>query len=289
MILFFSALSWALERVQPFDIEGTKVDPGQVHTPKNTWVILDETTSAGDEPTDLAVTERTYQDVVTAIAAAASGDGEISIFDIPRSWNAIRFRAVGITDGNADTFQIYLGTLGAKNAAGPSVDCELAYLGQLAFTIGTQESIYAQVAFTSGGTQAIEVGDTITGNVSGNTAIVTAVGALTSGAWADGDAAGTLQVRSPSGPFQAASLSLTKAGETSVISANVATIGGDLVDFELADTLVVTESDWAMSVTTKSPTGNRVAETTVDLMGADIMVIVPTAAAGDCKLLGKGY
>ena len=73
---------WAAKIVIPYDRDGVRVDPGQLHTIKNQWVILDSTTSTGSEPSDLAVTERTYQLVKAAIAAAASGDDEISIFDI---------------------------------------------------------------------------------------------------------------------------------------------------------------------------------------------------------------
>ena len=275
------------EPTVPIDLAGSRVDPAQLHTGRPVWVILDETTSDGAEPVDLIVTTRTYQSLKTLIAAAASGDDEISIFDVPRNWNGARFRAIGITDGATITYQVYAGTLGDGflNANYSSIsatpfDCELAYLGQFAFTVGTQASIYSQVAFTSGGTTAIVAGDVITGATSGSTAIVTGVGTIT-GTWAAGTAAGTLQLITRNGAFQSENLNTANQDDQ-------ATIGADLVAFEMADTLTVTASDWTKSFITTTPTGNRVAETRIDLIGTDILVFVPTVVTADCKLLGKG-
>jgi len=161
------------------------------------WNTIDATTSAGTEPTDLAVTERTYVTVVAAIAADASGDGEISYARIPPTWNALRFRAIGITENGTATYQIYLGTLAA------GTDCELAKAGQLAFVIGTQASI------TSG--------------------------------------------------------------------------------YELADAVTVTAADWAKSWGSASPGSDQCAEAAIDIMGADLVMVVPTTASADCKLIVKGY
>ena len=187
------------------NLEGTKVDPGAVHTARATWTVVDTTSSTGTEPTDLAVTERTYQTVKTAIATAASGDDEISILDIPRGWNGIRFRAQGITDDGTYTVQLYAGTLGDGNrdTDSTSSDCELAYIGQMAWVIGTQASVTST--------------------------------------------------------------------------------------YEMADAVTVTVSDWTASITTKTPSGNRVGEVRVDLLGADVIVVVPTVASADSKLLAKGY
>ncbi len=205
VVLLLAITVYASTIIVPSDTEGTRVDPGQVHTKRNTWVTVDTTSSTGTEPTDLAVTERTYQTVKTAITAAVSGDDEISVYDIPRSWNAIRLRAIGITNDGTATYQIYLGTLGDGNRDidSTTADCELAYAGQLAFVIGTQVSTT-------------------------NT-------------------------------------------------------------YELADTVTVTSSDWPFSWTTKSPTGNRVAETVIDLMGTDVLIAVPTTVSADCKLIAKGF
>ena len=194
-----------LSQVIPIDKDGTRADPGQLHTPRNTWVVIDTTSSTGDEPLDLTVTGRTYTTVKAAIVAALNGDDEISILDIPRDWNAVRLRAIGITDDGTATYQIYLGTLGDGNrdVDSTSANCELAYLGQFAFVIGTQ------------------------------------------------------------------------ASTTST--------------YEMADTLTITPSDWSEIPAAKSPTGNRVAEGIVDLLGADLLIAVPTTATADCKLLGKGY
>lgn len=191
--------------VVPIDREGTRVDPGQLYTLHNRWQVADTTSSTGTEPTDLAVTERTYQTVKTAIGTGASGDDEISVFDIPRNWNTIRLRAIGITDDGTYTTQIYLGTLGDgnKDSDSTTVDCELAYAGQLAWVVGTQASITST--------------------------------------------------------------------------------------YEMADAVTVTASDWVRSFATKSPSGNRLAEASVDVMGADVLVIVPTVASADSKLLIRGF
>lgn len=103
-------------------------------TTQDVWVAVDATTSSGTEPTDLAVDERTYTTITAAIAAAASGDDEISIYQIPYKWNSGRFRCIGITDNQSVTHQIYLGTKGNND------NCELSKAGQLAWTVGTQVS-----------------------------------------------------------------------------------------------------------------------------------------------------
>jgi hypothetical protein len=74
------------------------------------------------------------------------------------------------------------------------------------------------VAYTSGGTYEIAAGDTIEGAASGATALVQAV-SVTSGAWEDGDAAGTLTLRRVYGTFEAENLDVGA-------NTNVATIAG---------------------------------------------------------------
>lgn len=76
-----------------------------------------------------------------------------------------------------------------------------------------------EVAFTSGGTYEIAVGDTITGATSAKTATVTRV-YLASGDWTTSDAAGYLTLSTPSGAFQAENLDVGA-------NLNVATIAGD--------------------------------------------------------------
>lgn len=205
IVILMAALVYANTIVVPFDKAGERVDPGAVQSARPRWEVIDTTSSTGTEPSDLTVTGRTYQLVKTAIAAAQNGDDEISIFDIPRSWNTMRLRCIGITDDTTVTYQIYAGTLGDGNRDTDSTtaDCELAYIGQYAFTIGTQASI------TSG--------------------------------------------------------------------------------YEMADLLTVTPSDWTKAATSSTPGGNRVAESRIDLMGADLIVAVPTTAGSDCKLLGRGF
>lgn len=168
------------------------------------WQVLDATTVANAEPDDLAVTERTYLTVLEAIAdSVAAGDAdtdpndEISVVRIPPTWNTVRFRCIGASDGGAITHQIYFGTLGN------GTDCELSKAGQLAWVIGSQVST--------------------------------------------------------------------------------------TTDYELADTLVLTtSSSWNKTWGSQSPTGNLVAEAVIDVLGADLIVIVTTVTDVNCKLLAKG-
>jgi hypothetical protein len=288
LLLAPACFAW-IQEIAPVDINGDRVDPGQLHTPRPRWVQVEETTSAGDEPTDLGVTERTYQAVKRAIAAAVSGDGEISIFDIPKAWNAINLRAAGITADGTYTTQIYLGTLGKGNRDTDSttLDCELVNIGQLAWTIGTQESTFSQVAYTSGGVTAITSGMIIKGATSNATATVTSV-SVSSGSFAAGDAAGTLELVTRNGTFQSENLNIVDSDGTALAS-NVATIAADIVHFEMADTLAITNNTtWPKSWGSTSPAGNLVATASIDILNADVLVVVPTAASADSKLLASG-
>jgi len=83
----------------------------------------------------------------------------------------------------------------------------------------TTGKAHLSLRFTSGGTYEISVGDTITGATGGATAKVTGVN-LESGTWAGGDAAGTLEIDTISGTFQAENLNVGA-------NLNVATIAAD--------------------------------------------------------------
>ena len=204
VLLIASVCMADMNQVVPIDREGKRVDPGAVHTINNAWVTIDSTTSTGDEPTDLTVTERTHLTVLAAITAAVGGDDEISVYYIESNWNSIRLRCLGITDDGTATYQIYFGTLGNGGKNSTTIDCELAYAGQLEFTIGTQVSTIST--------------------------------------------------------------------------------------YELADTLVLTSSAlWNKAWGSISPTGERVAEAAVDIMGVDVVVIVPTVISADSKLIAKGF
>lgn len=258
-----------------------KVNGNILHSIQSKWEIADTETSAGTEASALAVTERTKKLVDAAIAAASSGDDEISTYVLPSKWNNIRLRAIGITDGGTRTDQIYFGSLGGGD------DCELTYAGQLAWTIGTQTSIYDQITFTSGGTYEPKPNDVVTGNTSGKTAVVIST-VLSGGSWSGGDAAGTILYRTASGAFT--------SGETvkitdylGVTQADVLTHAtSDLIDFELADTLTTTAKSWGSSWTTTSPTDDTNAEAEINVKGADYLVIVTTTSSVDSKLLIKG-
>jgi hypothetical protein len=259
------------------------VNGNALHTMQNAWLTVDETTSAGTEPTALGEDERKKSRLDIAIAAAASGDDEISTFLIPPKWNILRFRSANVTkDSGNIVYDIYLGTLGGD------IECDLVYAGQLNFTSGDQDSSYYQIGFTSGGTYTPKTGDTVTGNTSGETAIVVSV-TLSSGAWADGDAAGTIQYRSSSGTFTN-SETVNIVNPFGVRQANVLThAASDLVVFEWADTLVVTAKSWGASWSSVSPADDTIAEAELDVKGADFLVALPSTCDADGKLLVKGY
>lgn len=80
-------------------------------------------------------------------------------------------------------------------------------------------SLGYELPFTSGGTQTVLEGDTITGATSGATAVVTRV-VKTSGTWSAGDAAGKLIFAEQTGTFVAEDLDIG-------VHLNVATIAGD--------------------------------------------------------------
>ena len=69
----------------------------------------------------------------------------------------------------------------------------------------TIASVSKKINFTSGGTHEVVVGDTLTGNTSGATGVVSAI-VLDSGSWAGGDAAGTFYFSAQSGTFGAETL-----------------------------------------------------------------------------------
>ena len=255
-----------------------------LHSIQSPWVIADETTSAGTEPSALADDEKTYKDVVALIAAASSGDDEISIFNIPSKWNGIRLRNINITkDSGSVVTQIYFGTLGGET------DCDLAYAGQLAWTSGDQDSMYHQIGFTSGGTVEPKAGDIVTGNTSGETAVIVSVTAPASGTWADGTATGTVTYKSASGTFtNSETVTITRKRVVMTVDAYTHA-ASDLVQFEYADTLVVTAKAWGSSWTATSPADDTNAEARIDVKGADVMVIVTSTCTADSKLLVKGY
>lgn len=258
------------------------VEGAILHTMQTGWVIAETENSGDSQPNVLGDTERTKAIVDRLIAANSNNDGQMSTLIVASNWNSIRFRAIGITPDGTLTHQIYLGTLG------PGFDCELTYVGQLAWTIGLQTSIYDQIAYTGGGTYEPKPGNIVTGNQSGETAVVVSK-TLTTGAWADGDAAGTITYRSASGGFTSGE-TVRIVNNLGVTQADVLThASSDLIDFELADTLTVTAKSWGSSWSSVSPADDTNAEAEIDVKGADFMVIVTTTASADGKLLIKGY
>ena len=154
--------------------------------------------SANGAATTPSVTQRTYLTVLAAIAADANNQAEIRLYNIPSGANGMRFRAIGITDGQSLVVDVLAGSRAGNT------DCAFSLMGTLTFTIGTQLS--------------------------------------------------------------------------------------DTATYEFADTLVVTaDSGTTATWTTASPADNSVAETRIDLMGADMLVLVPTTIGVNSKLLVKWY
>ena len=270
---------------------GVSVIEGDIlHTIQTPWVIAESENSADTQTNALSDTEKTFQRVVALIAADAANEAHISIFFIPPKWNTMRFRPLALTNNDDVDHEIYIGTLGGL---GVNRDCDLEHVGLLEWIIDQQESMYTQIAFTSGGVMEPRKGDIVTGNTSGETATVISISALTSGAWADGDAAGTITYRSDSGAFtNSETISIKARDETG--SQNVLThAASDLVPFLYADTVVVTERTWTKTARTWdvcSPAdAAELAEVRLDVVGADVMVVVTVTADSDCKLLVTGY
>lgn len=286
LIVMLLLVTLCVVQAAPRTITETKEVEGNIlHTMQTGWFVVDETTSTGDEPTALAVGERTKLLVEAAITAAASGDGEISTFVIPASWNGVRFRSVGITDNDTQTYQVYLGTTGSTAS---NADCELAYVGQLVWTTGTQVSLYYQITFTSGGPYVPVISNTFTGNTSGETAIVMNVPTAATGSFVAGTATGTIQYRSKSGTFtnsETVFSDITIRGSADVLTH----AASDLVGFEMADGVVITAKSWGSSWTATNPADDTNAEAELDVKGADFMVVLASETSHDCKLLVRGY
>jgi len=88
------------------------------------------------------------------------------------------------------------------------------------------------IAFTSGGTAEVTVGMTVTGATSGATAKIDSV-ILSSGSWAGGTAAGTFNIHTQTGTFQAENLNVTGTQD------NIATVAGNSTDNAITSTLAV--------------------------------------------------
>ncbi len=88
------------------------------------------------------------------------------------------------------------------------------------------------LAYTSGGTAEVAVGDTITGATGGATAIVDSI-ILSSGTWAGGDAAGTLNIHTQSGTFESENLNVDGKQD------NIATIASDSTNNAITNTLEI--------------------------------------------------
>ena len=266
----------------------SQVEGDALHTMQNAWLIVETENSGDTEANAWAVTERTRKISEALIVANAANETNISTFRIPPKWNGMRFRAAGTTNNGTATHLVYFGTLGG------GLDCELTLAGTFDWVIGTQQAIYDQIAFTLGGADGAayvpQPGDTVTGNSSGKTAVIVSI-AETASTWSAGTAAGTVTYRSATGTFTSAETVSIKRANTVLASNAYKHAASDLVDFELADTLVVTAAAWgsAWSVISPGDTSETVAEAEIDLKGSDYMSIITTATNADTKLLITGY
>lgn len=142
-----TAVCFGIDAVYTYNVDAVKVNPGEVQTIRNTWTAINTTASTGTAPTALGTDELTYITIQAAITTGSSGDGKISIYSIPRSFNAARFRCIGISDNNDVVYQVYFGTLGIGGT-----NCNYAKAAQLAFEIGAQQT----------STSGYEFADTVT-------------------------------------------------------------------------------------------------------------------------------
>ena len=260
------------------------IDGDVLHTIQSGWVIAESENSADTQTDALGVTERTKNRLDIVIAANAAQEEYISYFLLPPEWNNLQFRGCGITDDGTMVHQIYFGTLGDE------LDCEFVYAAQFSWIVGQQSSIYDQITFTDGGVSVPRIGDKVTGNTSGETAFIVAISALSSGAWADGDAAGTITYKSASGTFTNSETVTISRGGGNVTLNGFAHAASDLVDFEMAQSVTVTAKSWSAAfAATSNIDSDWVGEVEVDKKGADIMVVVTTATTADSKLLVTGY
>jgi len=117
-----------------------------------------------------------------------------------------------------NTMPVQIEALKQHGTTNPSIVSEKLLADLIECIMGVEWS----VEFTSGGTYEIEVGDTITGATGSATAYVTGI-SLSSGAWDDGDAAGTLTLRRLSGTFVAENLNV--GAETNVATIAAAPLG----------------------------------------------------------------
>ncbi len=87
-----------------------------------------------------------------------------------------------------------------------------------------------ELSYTSGGTYTPAKGHTITGEISGATAIVYSV-TVDSGSWAGGDAAGTLQIRSQTETFQEETVKIGTNLDVASISGNSSAVAPSNVSY----------------------------------------------------------
>lgn len=167
--------------------------------------------------------------VATAAADASERGASTDALDSTYYQDAIETtRAdIGAVTGSGDILGVAVDDAGDVYAWRNNAGGTAAVMWKASTSGWTAVDLGATLAFTSGGTTEIAVGDTITGATSGASAVVTRV-ELDSGSWAGGDAAGTFHLRAvTSGPFQSENLDVGA-------STNLATIAGAQSDVTLS-------------------------------------------------------
>ncbi len=120
-------------------------------------------------------------------------------------------------------------------ASGKALTHQKVVPGNTITSLGSEFYTYTErkLAYTSGGTTEIVVGDWIVGATGSAKAEVVGV-ALASGTWAGGDAAGTLYIRCQHGSFQSENIKVAAGTNEATIAANsVPSMPGDYIYPEL--------------------------------------------------------
>ena len=150
------------------------------------------------------------------MATSGSADFSVNCQELMKaSMRQIGAIAVGETPSNAEYKDVReAANMLLKQWMGETHTLKLWLRKELTITFVSDVREYTlkirRLAFTSGGTTAIAVGDTITGATGGATAKVCCV-TLSSGAWTDGDAAGEFLIYNQDGDFEAEELNTNLA------------------------------------------------------------------------------
>lgn len=80
-----------------YNIDGERVNPGQIHSAQEGWVKAGTFTTVTTTP-----------DATHRTAALFTADANNVVFEIPAKWNAVRVRVSSTTDGDSSVFDMFL-------------------------------------------------------------------------------------------------------------------------------------------------------------------------------------